>query len=91
MEYSLVVTPVTVCISRTFVGLLLFLVWTSDLWYVNVKGGSPVRVKTISAWSPVDLIEHGSSGVMCNNRAYPHGCLAISFFRYLPVRRVEGK
>lgn len=46
------VTPVTVCVSRIFGGLLLFLVWSSDLWYVKVKGGSPLRVKTISAWSP---------------------------------------
>jgi len=52
MEYSFVVTPVTVCVSRIFGGLLLFLVWSSDLWYVKVKGGSPLRVKIISAWSP---------------------------------------
>lgn len=52
MEYSFVVTPVTVCVSRIFGGLLLLLVWSSDLWYVKVKGGSPLRVNTISAWSP---------------------------------------
>lgn len=52
MEYSFVVTPVTVCVSRIFGGLLPFLVWSSDLWYVKVKGGSPLRVKIISAWSP---------------------------------------
>jgi len=52
MEYSFVVTPVTVCVSRIFGGLLLFLAWSSDLWYVKVKGGSPLRVNTISAWSP---------------------------------------
>ena len=52
MEYSLVVTPVTVCVSRILGGLLLFLAWSSDLWYVKVKGGSPLRVKRISAWSP---------------------------------------
>jgi len=52
MEYSFVVTPVTVCVSRIFGGLLVFLVWSSDLWYAKVKGGSPLSVNRISAWSP---------------------------------------
>lgn len=51
MEYSVVVTPDTVCVSRT---LPPFLALNSERWYVNVKGGSPISVNLISAWSPID-------------------------------------
>jgi len=64
MEYSFVVTPVTVCVSRIFGGLLLFLVWSSDLWYVKVKGGSPLRVNRISAWSPEAYLSVRVSGYL---------------------------
>ena len=53
MEYSVVVMPDTVCVSRTLPGLPL-LALSSERWYVNVKGGSPINVNLISAWSPVE-------------------------------------
>ena len=68
MEYSLVVTPVTVCVSRIFAGLLPFFGWSSDLWYVKVKGGSPVRVNTISAWSPNGALECYNAWAMCEEK-----------------------
>lgn len=52
MEYSCVDTPVTVCVSRTLPGFAPFLGLGSARWYVNVKGGSPMSVNRISAWSP---------------------------------------
>jgi hypothetical protein len=54
MEYSVVVTADTVCVSRTLPGLPPFRVFNSERWYVNVKGGSPISVNLISAWSPSD-------------------------------------
>jgi hypothetical protein len=54
MEYSVVVTPDTVCVSRTLPVLPPFLALSSERWYVNEKGGSPINVNLISAWSPVD-------------------------------------
>lgn len=58
IEYSCVVTPDTVCVSRIFPGLPPFLGLGSDRWYVNVNGGSPISVKTISAWSPARMLAH---------------------------------
>ena len=91
MEYSLVDTPVTVCVSRIFASLLLFLAWSSDLWYVKVKGGSPVRVKTISAWSPVNLLKHHGSWAMYDDEAYPRGCPVTPSSHFLPSRKVEDE
>jgi hypothetical protein len=91
MEYSLVVTPVTVWVSRIIGGLLLFLVWSSDLWYAKVNGGSPVRVNTISAWSPVHAHKFYGSWAMRNGRAYPREYPAISSSHCPPVRKAESE
>ena len=48
MEYSLEVTPDTVCVSMTFPCTPFFVV-SSVRWYVKVNGGSPTSVNTISA------------------------------------------
>lgn len=53
IEYSCVDTPDTVCVSRTLPAFAPFLEIGSARWYVNVNGGSPMSVNTISAWSPV--------------------------------------
>jgi hypothetical protein len=55
IEYSWVITRETVCVSRTRPGFPPFLGVGSDRWYVNVNGGSPISVKTISAWSPAHI------------------------------------
>lgn len=52
MEYSLVVTPETVCVSSTLPSTPFFVV-SSDRWYVNVNGGSPISSNLISTWSPI--------------------------------------
>ena len=73
--------PDTVCVSSTRgVEPRFTLVDSSERWYVNVKGGSPISSKRISAWSPVGGLCVSKTNWRTAMRGIPSRMSCITFF-----------